>query len=153
MTDVSVRPAGLADAPAMARLIGSLGYPSTADEMRRRLQAILARDDFLTLVAATGTGVVGTIGVQLCPSYNRDALTGRIASLVVDEALRGQGIGGRLVAEAERRLRDSGVHGVFVNSRHHRVEAQRFYERLGYASNGIRMVKPFHGDDFRPVER
>jgi GNAT superfamily N-acetyltransferase len=140
-----VRPATLDDGAALAGLVTQLGYPTAAGPMRARLAAILARTDYATLVAESAGTVIAFGGAQLCPCYNHDRPTGRIAALVVDEACRGRGIGARLVRGLEQWLVAAGAGSVFVNSRLHRVEAHRFYERLGYAQNGLRMVRALEG--------
>jgi ribosomal protein S18 acetylase RimI-like enzyme len=142
-----VRPATLDDSAALAGLVTQLGYPTADGPMRARLAAILARADYATLLAESAGAVVGFGGAQLCPGYNHDRPAGRIVALVVDEASRGRGIGALLVRGLERWLVAAGAGSVFVNSRLHRVEAHRFYERLGYAQNGLRMVRALEQED------
>jgi GNAT superfamily N-acetyltransferase len=60
---------------------------------------------------------------------------------VVDEKVKGHGIGASLVAEAERWLKEHKVTSIIVNSGKHRSEAHRFYGRLGYEETGVRLVK------------
>jgi GNAT superfamily N-acetyltransferase len=61
--------------------------------------------------------------------------------MVVDEALRGGGIGARLVRAAEEALAAQGCHMVEVTSHVRRTEAHRFYERLGYEKTSVRLAK------------
>ena len=61
--------------------------------------------------------------------------------LAVAEALRGQGIGAALVAEAEKRLAAKGCGLVEVTSNRKRLRAHAFYERLGYERTSYRFAK------------
>ena len=61
--------------------------------------------------------------------------------LMVDEALRGRGIGAVLVRAAEEALAEQGCHMVEVTSHARRTEAHRFYEQLGYERTSVRLAK------------
>jgi GNAT superfamily N-acetyltransferase len=54
--------------------------------------------------------------------------------LVVAPALRGQGLGSALMAEAERVTRDKGYRGIFLDT--FDFQAPGFYEKLGYTRFG-----------------
>ncbi len=56
-----------------------------------------------------------------------------IQMLVVPEALRGQGVGARLVREAEQEALRRGCHHAWVDTQ---FGARGFYERLGYRCFG-----------------
>ncbi|PPC85803.1 MAG: GNAT family N-acetyltransferase [Methylocystis sp.] len=57
-----------------------------------------------------------------------------VRHLWVAESWRGQGLGARLMGEAERLARDRGCVGVYIDTFEKRVAA--FYERLGFARVG-----------------
>lgn len=57
-----------------------------------------------------------------------------VRHLWVAESRRGQGLGARLIGEAERLARDLGCVGVYIDTFEKRVAA--FYERLGFARAG-----------------
>jgi ribosomal protein S18 acetylase RimI-like enzyme len=59
--------------------------------------------------------------------------------LYVHEGLRGQGIGTRLVASWEERMRDSG-HGRVMTSTLSNETAQHFYRKLGYEDCGCLLL-------------
>jgi GNAT superfamily N-acetyltransferase len=61
--------------------------------------------------------------------------------MVIAEDLRGQGIGAKLVAAAERTLRDKGCQLVEVTSNLRRTDAHRFWERIGYDRTSVRFAK------------
>jgi GNAT superfamily N-acetyltransferase len=65
--------------------------------------------------------------------------------LVVPEALRGRGLGARLMAEAERIARARGCAGAWLTT--FAFQARGFYEKLGYALFGELDQSP--GDNVR----
>ena len=72
-----------------------------------------------------------------------------IEDVVVDEAVRGQGVGEALSREALRRAGDAGARTVDLTSRPSREAANRLYRRLGFVerdTNVYRWVTPDRGD-------
>jgi predicted N-acetyltransferase YhbS len=138
MEHLTLRPASLSDASAIARLMEQLGYPPETQEMEERLTGLLSQSDYLTLVAERNRHIVGMIGLHVGHFYEKNGVYGRIVALVVEQALQGQHIGSSLVAEGERWLKTRGVRTIIVNSGTHRQAAHRFYEHLGYQATGIR---------------
>jgi len=63
---------------------------------------------------------------------------------VVDAAQRGGGIGEAMVRHAVALADQAGCYKVALTSRHHRADAHRFYERIGFraASVGFRIDLP-----------
>lgn len=45
--EIRFRPVCLADAAALARLMGVLGYPTSKEQMQARLESIIAHRDYL----------------------------------------------------------------------------------------------------------
>jgi len=143
------RAARPADAPAIARLLVQLGYPTTPAAMRRRLGPILARPDYHTLVVDAGGAVAGFIGACLVPSYELDDAYVRVLDLVVDRGARGAGIGSALLAAVEAWARQEGSRVVVVNARDDgdaspaaaAAGASAFYEAHGYERTGARYGK------------
>jgi GNAT superfamily N-acetyltransferase len=110
----------------------ALGYESTTEQLNARLQPILGHPEHAVFVAETGgAGVVGFIQIVVKRCVESDTVA-EIVGLVVDERLRGGGIGRALVAEAERWATARGLDAVIVRSRVHRSRAHSFYERLDY---------------------
>ncbi|MEO7003407.1 MAG: GNAT family N-acetyltransferase [Ktedonobacterales bacterium] len=142
---VSLRPAQPEDAAALAELMCQLGYPTTAEQMAKRLVALLAHADYYTVVAEVeervAHRVVGMIGVEISLFYELDGAYGHIVTLVVDETLRGKRIGASLVAEAERWAQAQGGSAMIVSSSLARKDTHRFYEQRGYHVSGLRFFK------------
>lgn len=138
---IRIRAATAEDTAALAVLVTHLGYPTDEDAMRRRLAAILPRDDYATFVAERGGRVVAFVGVMHGLSYNADGPYARVLSLVVEPEERGRGTGARLLEEAEKWAREQGAAKVHLTTALHRDGAHRFYERSGYERTGARYLK------------
>jgi ribosomal protein S18 acetylase RimI-like enzyme len=137
-----MRPATPTDAPAIAALLTQLGYPPTPDEARDRLAALNARGGFDRVIVAEREGqVVAVMTLHLTPELHRPKPLGRVTALVVDESVRGRGVGAAMMAEAERIFRAEGAGLVELTSNMRRVDAHRFYERLGYQRTSFRFAK------------
>lgn len=136
-----IRAAEGGDAPALAELMTQLGYQTTADEMRLRLQPIFHDPDFTTLVAVEENEVCGMIGLSASVGYEHNDPTGKIMALVVHERMRGRGIGRALLKAAEDHFSRSKIVRVVLTSRFTRERAHAFYESLGYTRTGLRFMK------------
>lgn len=124
----------------LAKLIGQLGYAVTEAEAAERLASMEA-EGRLVLVAELEGEAVGCLSTSVMRVLHRPAPVGRISMMVVDEALRGRGIGARLVRAAEQALAAQGCYMVEVTSNLRRTDAHRFYERLGYERTSVRLAK------------
>ncbi len=137
---LTIRPAIVGDAAAIAGLSEELGYPATAKTMRERLRAILASAHDLLDVATDNSGkLVGWLqahAAQVVESGLRVEITG----LVVAAAARRQGVGRMLVAAAERWARSVSARAIVVRSNAARVESHAFYPALGYAPSKTQVV-------------
>jgi GNAT superfamily N-acetyltransferase len=130
---VQVRAAVKSDVEAIARLAGELGYPSTAAQVRERLDAIEGHAQHATFVAVSPGGeVVGWIDLCLVRSLTTDPRA-EITGLVVDSAIRAAGVGQLLVNRGEAWAREMGLKTIGLHSNTIRERAHGFYLRLGYA--------------------
>ena len=139
--EILIRDALPADAGPIAELLGQLGYPATAEQIPQRLGRMRAEPDQHVLVADVAGEVVGVATVIVRHVINADEPFGRLASVVVAEGWRGKGIGGALIAEAERICAAAGCALIEVTSGAHRPRAHDFYRRLGYAAKPERFIK------------
>lgn len=130
-----------ADADAFASLVTQLGYASTPEQVVARLRHLADRTDIRAYVAEQDGRVVGMVGLEAFPAFHRDGLHGYVTALVVDESVRGSGVGAALMAQAEAWFRELGVKRVNLTTALHREEAHAFYERLGYTFTGKRYTK------------
>ena len=130
---VLIRPANFADAADVARLLDQLGYPATTGEVATRFGYWLSDPMSGILVAEAASRVVAVLSMHAIPDLKRTGRWLRIESLVVDESLRGTGIGRRLVEAAEAAARDWDCLAIEITSKRSRADAHAFYLRLGYA--------------------
>ena len=140
MAEARIRPAVADDGAALARLVSQLGYEAAEVEVLERL-SIMGSEGRLVIVAELDGAVVACLSTSVMRVLHRPAPVGRISMMVVDEALRGRGIGALLVKAAEDALAAQGCHMVEVTSHVRRTEAHRFYERLGYERTSVRLAK------------
>jgi ribosomal protein S18 acetylase RimI-like enzyme len=141
MPGVAIRPAALADAEPIARLVTELGYATSAGQMDARLHAILRDDDYETLVACDGGTVVGFLGLRRGLLYESDDRYAQIMAMVVSESHRQRGVGGQLIRTAEAILTEQGVRILVVTTGNQRDRAHKFYESNGYTFTGRRYMK------------
>ena len=138
---IAIRAATVADCDQIARLVSSLGYPTSSMQMRTRLESIFSDDDYATLVACEGAEIVGFIGTRVGPLYESDGCYGQIMALDVAIEHQRRGIGRILVQAAESGLIARGASVVVVNSGNQRAGAHAFYEHHGYDFSGRRYKK------------
>ncbi len=144
---IDVRTAEERDAEQIARLCGELGFPSDEKQLLVRLRPILRDAGHAVLVAQTPNGnVVGWVHVYDARHVEYEPRA-EIGGLVVQEGLRGRGVGGLLIRRSEEWARRRGHGAVCVRSNVVRGEAHRFYEKLGYGTVKSQRVflKPLEG--------
>ena len=129
--NITIRSAALADAPALGRLMTQLGYPATESELARRLARVIPTPGHTVLVAVLDGQPTGLAHGALLPLLE-DEGSAHLLALVVDEAHRGHGIGGRLVAAIAAWAEVAGAARVVVRSNIVRTRTHAFYENLGF---------------------
>ena len=133
MTDtaVTLRPAEPSDADAIAALFTDEGYPAGPSDIVERMTRF-ASPHSRVLVAEHEGGVLGFIAVHALPRFEHDDRILRVLALVVDAGARERGVGHQLMVEAERIADEIGAAFVEVTAGHHRPDARRLYESMGY---------------------
>src|ERR1700755_270727 len=104
------------------------------------------RDGGLTLVVAEDEagGVVGCLQLCILPGLSsQGASRGLIEDVRVASDRRSRGIGEQLVQSAVGEAKARGCKLVELLTHHTRVDAQRFYERLGFAKSHVGMTVRF----------
>jgi GNAT superfamily N-acetyltransferase len=137
---LNIRPAKPGDATRLVDLMKLLDHEVDSAGVRKRM-ASLTKAGLPQLVATLGKEVVGLIGIHRMMAIHRPKPVGRITILVVDEKVRGQDIGRKLVEAAEDFLRDAGCGMVEVTSDDRLTAAHAFYRHMGYERTSIRFVK------------
>jgi len=136
MTDlpgIVLRRAEPTDAARIAILFTDEGYPVAPSAVEARLARF--HDDASQVIVADAAGtVLGFLAVHVIPRFEHDDVVVRVLALVVDAGARERGVGRRLLDEAERIAGGLGAAFVEVTAGHHRPDARRLYESLGYDS-------------------
>ena len=133
MTDtaLTIRPATTDDADAIAAMFTDEGYPAGPSDIVERLGRFTS-DQTRVLVAEHEGTALGFIALHVIPRFEHDDQIIRILALVVDAGARERGVGRALMAEAERIAIDLGAAFTEITAGHHRPEARRMYESVGY---------------------
>ncbi len=134
MTDappITLRPATLADAERIATLFTEEGYPAGSSDIVTRLSRF-DEPHGRVVVAELDGEVLGFVALHGLPRVEHDDWIVRVLALVVDAGVRERGVGHMLMAEAETFGRELGAAFTEVTAGHHRPEAQRLFEALGY---------------------
>ena len=145
---MEIRDARPDDSPAIADLLGQLGYPAAPEAVAARLPRQRDAGDRI-LVAEVDGRVVGLADLHVSPSLEYDEPVGKLAALVVDEAHRRDGIGHALVEAMEAEARARGCAVFFLTTAEPRADAHAFYERVGLEYTGRRYTKTLTSSEQR----
>ncbi len=122
------RPANDFDLPGMARILEEMdGLPRI----------------YLNLVATEGDRVVGFISVIFYRTLFHNGGTALINELVVDRAVRGGGIGSRLVAAAREEALARGMDELEVGTERGNRPARHFYRKCGFTEEYVLLGMEF----------
>jgi uncharacterized glyoxalase superfamily protein PhnB/N-acetylglutamate synthase-like GNAT family acetyltransferase len=135
---VVLRRAAPDDLRAMMLLISQLGHPASEEETGKRLVAI-SQDEEQALFVAEKVHVVGMLHVALSTTLTAGMLA-EIRGLVVDESVRGLGIGTLLVMGGEKWAMTKGCTHMRVRMNVARTESGVFYEGRGYSLSKTQAV-------------
>jgi GNAT superfamily N-acetyltransferase len=128
---IALRSATPRDAERIAALLTDEGYPAGQSDIVERLDRFTPPAGHV-VVAESGGDVLGFVALAVVPRFEHGDALVRILALVVDPGVRERGLGRALIAEAERIGRDHGAAFVEITAGHHRPDARRLYEHLGY---------------------
>ena len=117
-----IRSANSGDVHRLVGLSSQLGYVVEEGQLSRQLAALLMRDDHAIFIAVKPDDhVLGWLHIFA-----------ELGGLVVDELVRGQGIGRALLDAAERWVRARELSHLTIRSNTSRTEAHAFYQTLDY---------------------
>jgi ribosomal protein S18 acetylase RimI-like enzyme len=152
-SQVTIRPAKRDDVGAIVAMLADDPLGSARERIEQPLPdsyfkafEALDRDPNIELVVAQdGEGaVVGCLQLCILPGLSsQGASRGLIEDVRVASHCRGRGIGEEMVQWAVGQARMKGCKLVELLTHHTRVDAQRFYERLGFARSHVGMTMRF----------
>ena len=125
---------------ALQRLIPQLGLHKVCPT-RDELQSLINSEASMLVVARAQNADDRIVGI-LCLTIYRvpTGMRSIIEDVVVDEDMRGQGIGKELVKFAIGLARDAGASGVSLTSNPQREAANRLYQSIGFE---LRATNPY----------
>jgi ribosomal protein S18 acetylase RimI-like enzyme len=147
--DILFRLATRADLPSVVRLLAD--EQQTADQRERYESPLpesyysafkqINNDPNHELIVAERNGeVIGTLHLMFLPSVSfQGGLRAQIESVRVDKRFQSQGIGSQMMKWSMERARQRGAHIVQLTTHKSRVDAHRFYERLGFKGTHLGM--------------
>lgn len=92
------------------------------------------------IVAELDGEAIGTLHLMFLPSISyRGGLRAQVESVRVEGRHRGRGIGSEMMKWVVERAKERGAHLVQLTSHKSRVDAHRFYERLGFEESHLGM--------------
>lgn len=129
--NVVLRAATDGDAERIAALFTDEGYPAGPSDIVERLSRF-ASPHSRVIVADVEGDILGFIALHALPRFEHTDRVIRIMALVVEAGVRDRGVGRLLMEEAERIGVELGAAFAEVTAGHHRADARRLYESLGY---------------------
>mgnify|MGYP001293317094 CR=1 FL=1 len=92
------------------------------------------------IVAERNEELVGTLHLMFLPSVSfQGGLRAQVESVRVDKRFQSQGIGSQMMKWTVERARQRGAHVVQLTTHKTRLDAHRFYERLGFKGSHLGM--------------
>ena len=146
MTTLTFRDARAADIPIMLQLSHAGDArgtdtppldPATLSDPRHRVafDAISADPNHRLIVAERDGEVVGTMQISLIPGLPRFGMTrAMLENVHIRTDQRGNGLGSEMVLWAIERCREAGCGLVQLTSNKVRLDAHRFYKKLGFSA-------------------
>jgi len=117
---------------AFSRLIPQLKLASPPPG-RSELEALVSSDSSILLIARYPDEKAPITGALTLVLYRvPTGIRARVEDVVVDEDMRGKGMGEALMRYALNMARDAGADGVALTSNPNREAANRLYQRLGF---------------------
>jgi ribosomal protein S18 acetylase RimI-like enzyme len=147
-SEITIRTARREDVPAVVRLLADdpLGARreapgETLPEAYGEAFAAMARQGGNALIVAEREGrIIGCLQLVIIPGLTRRGMMrAEVEGVRVAADERGRAIGERLMGEAVARARAAGCGLVQLTTDKTRIEAHRFYERLGFVASHIGM--------------
>lgn len=144
-SDVVIDRISDADVPRVAELLTQMGYPQSAEQTRRTLDLLDEHD--VVLVARWRRTLAGVASIHVQPLLAEGGQLCRLTSLVVDETVRGRGVGRALVLAVEAEAEAKGCRWVEVTTGVGRTAAAALYRSLGWDERPLRFLKVIRADE------
>jgi GNAT superfamily N-acetyltransferase len=140
--EIEIRTANRNDLDAIVELLRRDSIAAVPEEpglsaaQIEAFDTIAAHPDNEVVVATLGGEVIATLQLTFIPGLSlQGAWRAQVEGVRVRHDLRSRRIGTRLIEWAIRRARERGCRMVQLTSNNRRVDARRFYERLGFSAS------------------
>jgi ribosomal protein S18 acetylase RimI-like enzyme len=146
--DVLFRRATRTDLPSIVRMLADDDLGSQRERIENPLPASydsafeqINNDPNHELIVAERNGeVIGTLHLMFLPSVSfQGGLRAQIESVRVDKRLQSQGIGSEMMKWTMERAKQRGAHVIQLTTHKSRIDAHRFYEKLGFKGSHLGM--------------
>ena len=142
-SNITIRNFEWSDLNSLTVLTNELGYPTSVEQMKIRMEQILQLDNYWTFVAVVDNQVVGYVGLNKNYFWEQDGHFVRVQALVVKKEFRRHHVGQLLIETAEMHARQLRSRLVILNcgNREERNAAHQFYPRMGYEGKSTGYIK------------
>jgi len=120
-------------------LSNQLGYTNDPELLFARLKHIVNLKDHAVFVAQLDGKIVGWLHCLVCLRIESPLFV-EVAGLVVDENVRGQQIGKKLIETSKTWSRHQNISIMRIRCNVIRTESLQFYQALGFISNKVQKV-------------
>src|SRR6266498_4774822 len=146
--EIIFRLATRADLPSIVRMLADDELGSQRERVESPLpesyysafEQINSDPNHELIVAERSGEVIGTLHLMFLPSVSfQGGLRAQIESVRIDKRFQSQGIGSQMMKWAMERAKQRGAYVVQLTTHKSRVDAHRFYERLGFKGSHLGM--------------
>ncbi|MGL4603585.1 MAG: GNAT family N-acetyltransferase, partial [Iodobacter sp.] len=131
---LKIRPAHSDDSEQIAKLLPSLGYTASANDISGRLTCMNKYNH--VFVADFNGLLVGLYQAEEIKTLLNNSYI-EIHALVVDEKIQNKGIGKALISHVITLAHENGYSSIRLGSGIHRTNAHRFYSDHGFSHSGL----------------
>ncbi len=136
---ITIREAAQSDLNQLTQLTIQLGYPTSTEQISHRLNGILTSQNDIILVAERNNNLLGWITAQATYRLSADPFV-EIGGLVVDENIRGQGVGKKLIQSVADWAIQNKILNLRVRCNVIRLDTHQFYQHLGFTETKTQKV-------------
>lgn len=152
MHSIAYRPACIADIPQLVNLLEKLftieaDFSFSAEKQERGLALLLLSPAAAILVAQADDGIAGMVSGQLTISTAEGAPALLVEDLIVEESLRGRGIGRELLMNIGKWAYSHGASRMQLLADSDNHVGRRFYSATGWQPTRLTCLrKYYHGE-------
>lgn len=149
MSELTFRQATRADLPTILAMLAhdQLGAtredPNQPERYYSAFDAIENDPNNELIVACQGEAVVGTLQLTFTPGLSHTgSWRATVEAVRIHDAMRGQGLGSKMFEWVIARARERNCRMVQLTTDKQRLDAKRFYERLGFVASheGMKLI-------------